>query len=145
MLLRDLRSFVFNLLDAKPVIFPSFNGTLQIAMNSVFNISCESKGAPSVNSSYLQWSKRDDSGTFKNISLYASSVMLTRSKRITNQYIDVDTLTFKHFSKEDEGLYKCVRHMQGLSDTDHTETVIDIKIYGKFLLDALLIFNFYYF
>ena len=98
-------------------------------MNAVFNITCETNGAPGIKSSYLQWSKRDNSGTFKNISLYASSILLTRSERITDQYIDVDTLTFKHFSKEDEGLYKCVRHMPRLSDTDNTETVIDIKLY----------------
>ena len=98
-------------------------------MNSVFNITCESNGAPGTKSSYLQWTKRDDSGSFNNISLYSSSVLLTRSERITDQYIDVDTLTFKKFSKEDEGIYKCVRRMPGSSDG--TETTIDIKLDRK--------------
>ena len=110
-------------------------------MNSVFNITCESSGAPDVESSYLQWSKRDDSGIFNNISLYVSSVMLTRSKRVSDHYVDVDTLTFKKFTKEDEGLYKCVRHVPGSSVADNTESMIDIKLYGKFSFDALFIFN----
>ena len=106
-------------------------------MNSVFNITCESNGAPGTKSSYLQWTKRDDSGSFNNISLYSSSVLLTRSERITDQYIDVDTITFRKFSQEDEEMYKCIRHMPGASDG--TEATIDIKLDGKFSFRAILI------
>ena len=81
----------------------------------------------------MKWFKEDSSGVLQDISLYAPSVTVIRNERITDRHIDVDTLKFSKFSKKDEGVYVCVRHIPGSADDQKTRTKINVKLLRKYL------------